>query len=46
MTRDDMYNLIMGAAVIAIGYMLWKQHKGQGTAPRPGRPSACRRPSK
>jgi hypothetical protein len=27
MTRDDMYDLILGAAVVAVGYMLWKQHK-------------------
>jgi hypothetical protein len=27
MTRDDMYDLVLGAATIAIGYMLWKQHK-------------------
>jgi hypothetical protein len=22
-----MYDLILGAAVVAVGYMLWKQHK-------------------
>lgn len=30
MSRDDMYDIIIGAAAVTIAYMLWKQHKGQG----------------
>jgi len=31
MSRDDMYDLILGAAVVTVGYMLWKQHKAAAT---------------
>jgi hypothetical protein len=39
MSRDDMYDLIIGAAVVTAAYMLWKQHKAAAakpTAPTPG----------
>jgi hypothetical protein len=31
MNRDEVYDLIMGVAVVTIGYMLWKQHKATAT---------------
>jgi hypothetical protein len=33
-----MYDLVMGAAVVAIGYMLWKQHKAGATTATSGAP--------
>jgi hypothetical protein len=36
MTREETYDLILGATVVAVAYMLWKQHKattGQAGGP-------------
>jgi hypothetical protein len=27
MSKDDLYDLILGASAVTIAYMLWKQHK-------------------
>lgn len=38
MTRDELYDLILGVAVVTVAYMAYKQHKGTA-APAPAAPT-------
>lgn len=33
MSRDDVYDLVMGMAVVTVGYLLWKQQQKATAAP-------------